>query len=133
MLRQIPPSRNKESKLSTMRFGNDQFAPILGYGDLVQGNVTIKRIYHIEGLNYNLFSVDLYTITLQESSSSTLICFMAKALSTQAWLWHGRLSHVNFNTINMLSLKDIVNGLLKLKYVKDHLCSTCELGKAKCG
>ncbi|GJW52449.1 retrovirus-related pol polyprotein from transposon TNT 1-94 [Tanacetum coccineum] len=74
---------------------------------------------------------DLYTIALQESSSSTPICFIAKALSTQAWLWHRRLSHLNFNTINLLSSKDIVNGLTKLKYVKDYLCSSCELGKAK--
>ncbi|GJW06449.1 hypothetical protein Tco_1568872 [Tanacetum coccineum] len=45
-------------KLGTMfHFGNDQFAPILGYGDLIQGNVTIKRVYYVEGLNHNLFSV----------------------------------------------------------------------------
>ncbi|GKE87478.1 retrovirus-related pol polyprotein from transposon TNT 1-94 [Tanacetum coccineum] len=56
---------------------------------------------------------------------------MAKASPTQAWLWHRRLSHLNFDTINLLSKKDIVNGLLKLKYVKDQLCSSCELSKAK--
>ncbi|GJT33800.1 hypothetical protein Tco_0924219 [Tanacetum coccineum] len=33
-----------EKFLGTVRFGNDQFAPILGYGDLIQGNVTIKRV-----------------------------------------------------------------------------------------
>ncbi|GKG12812.1 hypothetical protein Tco_0347049, partial [Tanacetum coccineum] len=84
--------------LGTVRFGNDQFAPILGYGDLIQGNVMIKRVYYVEGLNHNLFSVgqlltanlgsDLYTISLQETTSSTPICFMAKASPTQAWLWH---------------------------------------------
>ncbi|GKB36210.1 retrovirus-related pol polyprotein from transposon TNT 1-94 [Tanacetum coccineum] len=47
---------------------------------------------------------------------------MAKASSSKAWLWHRRLSHLNFDTINLLS---------KLKFVKDHLCSCCELGKAK--
>ncbi|GJU10038.1 retrovirus-related pol polyprotein from transposon TNT 1-94 [Tanacetum coccineum] len=46
-----------EKFLGTVRFGNDQFAPILGYGDLNQGNVTIKRVYYVEGLNHNLFSV----------------------------------------------------------------------------
>ncbi|GJZ50734.1 retrovirus-related pol polyprotein from transposon TNT 1-94 [Tanacetum coccineum] len=74
---------------------------------------------------------DLYTICLQETSSPTPIYFMAKASPTQAWLWHRRLSHLNFDTINLLSKKDIVNGLPKLKYVKDQLCSSCELGKAK--
>ncbi|GJS13642.1 retrovirus-related pol polyprotein from transposon TNT 1-94 [Tanacetum coccineum] len=74
---------------------------------------------------------DLYTISLLETSSLTPICFMAKELPTQAWLWHRRLSHLNFDTINLISKKDIMNGLPKLKYVKDQLCSSCELGKAK--
>nr|GEU51102.1 reverse transcriptase domain-containing protein [Tanacetum cinerariifolium] len=71
---------------------------------------------------------DLYTIALQESSSPTLICFLAKASPTQAWLWHHRLSHLNFDTINLLSKNDIVNDLPKLKFVKDQLCSSCKLG-----
>nr|GEW79352.1 retrovirus-related Pol polyprotein from transposon TNT 1-94 [Tanacetum cinerariifolium] len=74
---------------------------------------------------------DLYTISLQESTSLTPLCLMAKASLTQAWLWHRRLSHLNFNYINLLSKKDIVIVLPKLKYVKDQLCSSCELSKAK--
>nr|GEV78668.1 hypothetical protein [Tanacetum cinerariifolium] len=46
-----------EKFLGTIRFGNDQFAPILEYGDLVQGNIMINRVSYIEGLNHNLFSV----------------------------------------------------------------------------
>nr|GEY38800.1 retrovirus-related Pol polyprotein from transposon TNT 1-94 [Tanacetum cinerariifolium] len=149
---------------STVHFGNDQIAPILGYGDLVQGNITINRVYYVKGLNHNLFLVgqfcaadlevafrkstcfvrdlqcndllignrgsDLYTISLQESTSSTPLCLMAKASPTQAWLWHRRLSHLNFDYINLLSKKDIVIGLPKLKYVKDQLWSSCELIKA---
>nr|GEV92701.1 retrovirus-related Pol polyprotein from transposon TNT 1-94 [Tanacetum cinerariifolium] len=56
---------------------------------------------------------------------------MAKASSSQAWLWYRRLSHLKFDTINLLSKYDIVTGLPKLKFVKDHLCSSCELEKAK--
>nr|GFA77201.1 retrovirus-related Pol polyprotein from transposon TNT 1-94 [Tanacetum cinerariifolium] len=145
-----------EKFLGTVHFGNDQFAPILSYGDFVQENVTINRVYYVEGLNHNLFSVgqfcdadlevtfrkstcfvrdlqgndlltgnrrsDLYTISLQESTSSTPLCLMSKASPTQAWLWHRRLSHLNFDYINLLSKKDIVIGLPKLKYVKDQLC-----------
>nr|GFA43716.1 retrovirus-related Pol polyprotein from transposon TNT 1-94 [Tanacetum cinerariifolium] len=74
---------------------------------------------------------DLYTISLQESTSSTPLCLMAKAIPTQAWLWHRRLSYLNFDYINLLSKKDIVIGLSKVKYVKDQLCSSCELSKAK--
>ncbi|GJZ18281.1 retrovirus-related pol polyprotein from transposon TNT 1-94 [Tanacetum coccineum] len=154
-----------EKYLGTVHFGNDQFALILGYGDLVQENIMIKRVYYVEGLNHNLFSIgqfcnvdlkvafrkstcfvrdlqgnnlltgnrrsDLYTISLQETSSPTPICFLAKDLPTQAWLWHLRLSHLNFDTINLLSKKDILNGLPKLKYAKHQLCLSCELSKAK--
>ncbi|GKD92415.1 retrovirus-related pol polyprotein from transposon TNT 1-94 [Tanacetum coccineum] len=74
---------------------------------------------------------DLYTISLQETNSPTLICLMAKASPTQAWLWHRRLSHLNFNYINLLSKKDVMIGLPKLKYIKDQLCSSCEISKAK--
>ncbi|GJU17950.1 retrovirus-related pol polyprotein from transposon TNT 1-94 [Tanacetum coccineum] len=142
-----------------LKFGNDQITPILGYGDLVQGMITIKRVYYVEGLNHNLFSVgqfydsdlevafwksncyirdlkgndllkcsrgtDLYSITLQESKTPNPICLMAKATSSKAWLWHRRLSYLNFDAINLLSKNNIVNGLPKLKFVKDHLCSSC--------
>nr|GEV44913.1 hypothetical protein [Tanacetum cinerariifolium] len=50
---------------------------------------------------------------------------------SRAWLWHRRLSHLNFDTINLLSKNDIVVGLSKLKFFKDHLHSSCELRKAK--
>ncbi|GJV69500.1 retrovirus-related pol polyprotein from transposon TNT 1-94 [Tanacetum coccineum] len=148
-----------------MKFENDQIAPILGYGDLVQVNITIKRVYYVKGLNHNLFSVGqlcdadlevafwkstcyvrdlkgndlltgsrgihLYSITFQDTNYPNPICLMAKASSSQELLWHHHLSHLNFNTINLLSKYDIVIGLPKFKFDKDHLCSSCELGKAK--
>nr|GEX26010.1 retrovirus-related Pol polyprotein from transposon TNT 1-94 [Tanacetum cinerariifolium] len=43
--------------IGTVKFGNDQIVLIHGYGDLVQGEITIKKVYYIEGLNHNLFSV----------------------------------------------------------------------------
>nr|GEZ98654.1 retrovirus-related Pol polyprotein from transposon TNT 1-94 [Tanacetum cinerariifolium] len=154
-----------EKFLGLVKFGNDQIAPILGYEDLVQGTVIIKRVYYVEGLNHNLFSIgqfcdadlevafrkstyyicdlkgndlligsrgtDLYSITLQDTSSPNPIFLMAKATSSQAWLWHRHLSHLNFDTINLLSKNAIVIGLPKLKFIKDQLCSSCELGKSK--
>nr|GEZ20459.1 retrotransposon protein, putative, unclassified [Tanacetum cinerariifolium] len=108
-----------EKFLGTVKFRNDQIAHILGYGDLVQGAVIIKRVYYVKGLNHNLLSVgqlcdadlevafqkstcyirdlkgndllissrgtDLYSITLQDTSSPNPICLMAKATSSQAW------------------------------------------------
>ncbi|GKC95735.1 retrovirus-related pol polyprotein from transposon TNT 1-94 [Tanacetum coccineum] len=127
-----------EKFLGTVKFGNDQIAPILGYRDLVQGAITIKRksTCYIRDLKGNDLltgsrGTNLYSITLQDSTTPNLICLVAKATSSQAWLWHRRLSHLNFDTINLLSKNNIVNGLPKLKFVKDHLCSSCELGKAK--
>ncbi|GJW20074.1 retrovirus-related pol polyprotein from transposon TNT 1-94 [Tanacetum coccineum] len=74
---------------------------------------------------------DLYSITLQDTSTPNPICLMAKASSSKAWLWHCCLSHLNFDTIKLLSKYDIVTSLPKLKFVKDHLYYSCELGKAK--
>nr|GEZ89390.1 hypothetical protein [Tanacetum cinerariifolium] len=47
-----------EKFLGSVKIRNDQITPILDYGDLVQGSVTIKKVYYVEGLNHNLFSVD---------------------------------------------------------------------------
>nr|GEV97427.1 hypothetical protein [Tanacetum cinerariifolium] len=93
-----------EKFLGTVKFRNDQIASILGYGDLEVN--------------------ELYSNTLQDTNYPNPICLMAKATSSQAWLWHHRLSHLNFDTINLLSKNDIVVGLPKLKFVRDHLCSS---------
>nr|GEU46306.1 hypothetical protein [Tanacetum cinerariifolium] len=74
---------------------------------------------------------DLYSITLQDTFTPNPIYLMAKASLSQAWLWHRCLSHLNFDTVNLLSKYDIVTGLPKLKFIKDHLCSSCELRKEK--
>ncbi|GJX53067.1 hypothetical protein Tco_0281436 [Tanacetum coccineum] len=50
--------RPKQVKsIGTIRFGNDQIAKIIGYGDYQLGKVTISRVYYVEGLGHNLFSV----------------------------------------------------------------------------
>nr|GFB95584.1 integrase, catalytic region, zinc finger, CCHC-type, peptidase aspartic, catalytic [Tanacetum cinerariifolium] len=43
--------------LGMVKFGNDHVAKIMGYGDYQIGNVTISRVYYVEGLGHNLFSV----------------------------------------------------------------------------
>nr|GEV12921.1 retrovirus-related Pol polyprotein from transposon TNT 1-94 [Tanacetum cinerariifolium] len=76
-------------------------------------------------------STNLYTINLHEMASASPICLMARASSTKSWLWHQQLSHLNFDTINDLARNDLVSGLLKFKYNKEHLCPSCEQGKRK--
>ncbi|GJY80285.1 hypothetical protein Tco_0493036 [Tanacetum coccineum] len=116
--------------LGTVKFGNDQIARIMGYGDYQLGNIVISRVYYVEGLGHNLFYVgqfcdadlevafwkntcfirnlegvdlllgsrdtNLYTISLDGMLKSSLICLLSKASKTKSWLWHRRLSHLNF-------------------------------------
>nr|GEU46073.1 hypothetical protein [Tanacetum cinerariifolium] len=124
--------------MGTVRFRNDNFAAITGYGDYIQGNITIFHVYYVEGLGHNLSSVgqfydgrksNLYTISISDMAASSPVCLMSKATSTKSWLWHHRLSHINFGAINDLIGLDLVDDLPKFKYEKDHLCSACERGK----
>nr|GEU41710.1 retrovirus-related Pol polyprotein from transposon TNT 1-94 [Tanacetum cinerariifolium] len=151
--------------LGTVRFGNDHVAAIMGFSDLQWGNILITRVYFVEGLGHNLFSIgqfcdsdlevafrrntcfvrnlegvdllsgnrttNLYTINLHDMASASPICLMARASSTMSWLWHQRLSHLNFDTINDLAKHDLVSGLPKFKYHKEHLCPSCEQEKSK--
>nr|GEZ97282.1 hypothetical protein [Tanacetum cinerariifolium] len=59
-------------------------------------------------------------------------CFLRNldASKTKSWLWHRRLSHLNFGAINHLAMNGLVRGLPKLKFEKDHLCSACAIGKS---
>ncbi|GKD99309.1 retrovirus-related pol polyprotein from transposon TNT 1-94 [Tanacetum coccineum] len=116
--------------LGTIKFENDHTAKIMGYGDYQIGNVMISRVYYVEGLGHNLFSVrqfcdsnlevafrqhtcfirnlegvdlltgsrgnNLYTLSLGDMMASSLICLLSKASKTKSWLWHRRLSHLNF-------------------------------------
>ncbi|GJR76489.1 retrovirus-related pol polyprotein from transposon TNT 1-94 [Tanacetum coccineum] len=95
-----------EKFMGIVCFGNDHFAAITGYGYYVQGNFTICHIYYVEGLGHNLFSGEellissrdsnLYTISIFEMAASSPVCLMSKATSTKSWIWHRRLSHLNF-------------------------------------
>nr|GFA72484.1 integrase, catalytic region, zinc finger, CCHC-type, peptidase aspartic, catalytic [Tanacetum cinerariifolium] len=49
-----------EKFLGTVRFGNNDFAMIVGYGDVFIGSMTIKKVYYVEGLGHNLFNVGQY-------------------------------------------------------------------------
>nr|GEU81971.1 integrase, catalytic region, zinc finger, CCHC-type, peptidase aspartic, catalytic [Tanacetum cinerariifolium] len=151
--------------IGTVRFGNDHFGAIIGYGDYVISDNVISRVYYVKGLRHNLFSVrqfcdsdlevtfkkhscyvrdtdgvelikgsrgsNLYTISVEDMMKSSPISLLSKASKNKSWLWHRRLNHLNFGTINDLARKDLVRGLPRLKFEKDHLCSACQLGKSK--
>nr|GFB90711.1 hypothetical protein [Tanacetum cinerariifolium] len=125
-----------EKFLGTVRFGNNDFAVIAGYGDVVIGpRSRLSKVYMLcSKLRWCRFaygdrSLNLYTIALNEVASNSSTCLIAKAYSSQSWLWHQRLSHLNFATINNLVKNNLVQGLPKMKFEKDHLCFACEQGK----
>ncbi|GKB80205.1 retrovirus-related pol polyprotein from transposon TNT 1-94 [Tanacetum coccineum] len=151
--------------IGTVRFRNDHFGAIMGYGDYVIGDSVISRVYYVEGPRHILFSVgqvydsdlevafrkhscyvrntdgvelikgsrgsNLYTISVEDMMKSSPICLLSKASKNKSWLWHRRLNHLNFGTIIDLARKDLVRGLPRLKFEKDHLCSACQIGKSK--
>ncbi|GKC50382.1 retrovirus-related pol polyprotein from transposon TNT 1-94 [Tanacetum coccineum] len=122
--------------MGTVRFENDHIARIMGYGDYKLGNATISRVYYVEGLGHNLFSVgsrdtNLYKISLDDMLKTSPIYLLSKASKTKSWLWHRRLSHINFVTLNKLHKDGLARGIPILKFLKDHLCSACALGKSK--
>nr|GEW15685.1 Gag-Pol polyprotein [Tanacetum cinerariifolium] len=90
----------------------------------------IRDLDGVDLLKGNRF-INLYTINLYDMASASPICLMARATPTKSWLWHQLLSHLNFDTINVLAKNDLVSGLPKFKYAKEHLCPSCEQGKSK--
>nr|GEW07914.1 hypothetical protein [Tanacetum cinerariifolium] len=120
--------------LGTVKLWNDHIAKIMGYSDYKIGNVTISRVYFVEGLGRNLFSVGQFCDSDLEVAFRQHTCFIRNldgASKTKSWLWHRRLSHLNFGAINHLARQGLVRGLPKLKFEKDHLCSACAMGKSK--
>ncbi|GJV88221.1 retrovirus-related pol polyprotein from transposon TNT 1-94 [Tanacetum coccineum] len=106
-------------------------------------NVMISRVYYMEGHGHNLFFVGqfydsnlevafrqqhtLHRNPIRDMMASSPVCLLSKASKTKSWLWHRRLSHLNFGAINHLARHSLVRSLPKLKFKKDHLCSACAM------
>ncbi|KAJ9544090.1 LOW QUALITY PROTEIN: hypothetical protein OSB04_023797 [Centaurea solstitialis] len=73
-------------------------------------------------------SHDVYVINMDTSTEN--VCFMSRDSSEINWLWHKRLSHLNFKTINQLSIRNLVKGLPENSFAKESLCAACEKRKA---
>nr|GEY05803.1 hypothetical protein [Tanacetum cinerariifolium] len=116
--------------MGTVKFRNDHVAKIMGYGDYHIGNVTISRVYYVEGLGHNLFFIGQFRDSNLEVAFSQHTSFIRNLEGVD--LLAGSLG----NNMYTLSLGDIiahglVRGLLKLKFEKHHLCSACGMGKSK--
>nr|GEZ33924.1 hypothetical protein [Tanacetum cinerariifolium] len=88
--------------LGTVKFGNDHVVKIMGYGGYQIGNVTISRVYFVEGLGHNLFFVEQFCNSYLKVAFRQHTCFIRN-----------------------------LKGLPKLKFKKDYLCYACAMGKSK--
>nr|GEY43087.1 integrase, catalytic region, zinc finger, CCHC-type, peptidase aspartic, catalytic [Tanacetum cinerariifolium] len=79
-------------------------------------------IRNLEGVDLLIGSRgnNLYTLSSGDMMASFPICLLSKASKTKSWLWHRRLSHMNFYAINYLARQGLVRRLPKLKFKKDH-------------
>ncbi|GJT37347.1 retrovirus-related pol polyprotein from transposon TNT 1-94 [Tanacetum coccineum] len=73
--------------ISTVKFGNDQIDKIIGS-----------------------WGTNLYTLSISDMMKSSPICHLSKASKIKSWLWHRRLSHLNFGTIDQLARQGLVRG-----------------------
>nr|GEX60781.1 hypothetical protein [Tanacetum cinerariifolium] len=120
--------------IGTVRFENDHFAAITGMIMYKATSLDLEvafcsntcYVQNLKGddLLTGARESNLYSIFISDMAASSPVCLMSKATSTKSWLSHRRLSYLNFDTINDLTKHDLVDGLLKFKYRKDHLCST---------
>ncbi|GJY62846.1 integrase, catalytic region, zinc finger, CCHC-type containing protein, partial [Tanacetum coccineum] len=164
----LEPLALRLSRLYSVRFENDHISRIMRYGDYQLGNVTISRVYYVEGLGHNLISIgqfcgsdlevafwkntcfirnlkgvdllsgsrdiNLYTISLDDMLKTSLICLLSKASKTKSWLWHRRLSHLNFGTLNKLAIERCLQleGIPSLNYSERIICvHKCNYEKAE--
>ncbi|GJW42344.1 putative ribonuclease H-like domain-containing protein [Tanacetum coccineum] len=73
----------------------------------------------------NMYSVDLKNVV----PSGGLTCLFAKATLDESNLWHRRLGHINFKTMNKLVRGNLVRGLPSKNFENNHTCVACQKGK----
>ncbi|GJW34824.1 hypothetical protein Tco_0057744 [Tanacetum coccineum] len=122
--------------LGTVKFGNDQIAKIMGYDDYQIGNVTLSRVYYVEGLGHNVFFVGQFCDLDLDVAFRKHTCFVRNLegvdlLSGSRGTNLYTLSIGDIIKYSLLAKQGLVRGLPKLKFEKDHLCSACSLGKRK--
>nr|GEZ02908.1 hypothetical protein [Tanacetum cinerariifolium] len=74
---------------------------------------------------HNMYSIDLNNIVPHKD----LTCFVAKASADESMLWHRRLGHLNFKTMNKLVRHKLVKGLPSKRFENNHTCVACLKGK----
>nr|GEX73238.1 retrovirus-related Pol polyprotein from transposon TNT 1-94 [Tanacetum cinerariifolium] len=95
-------------------------------------NLSLKKLkFYLASFDMVVQERTTATAITKDMMASSPICLLSKASKTKSWLWHRRLSHLNFGAINHLARQGLVRDLPKLKFEKEHLCSACAMGKSK--
>ncbi|GJU15068.1 retrovirus-related pol polyprotein from transposon TNT 1-94 [Tanacetum coccineum] len=120
-------------------FGDDSSGDTEGYGLIILCDANCKVLFtKTQGTIFNQNDEvvliaprrrDVYVIDMSSFNKDSNACFFAKASPSVNWLWHKRLSHLNFKNINNLAKHNLVSGFPSLTFTKDKTCSTCEKGK----
>ncbi|KAJ9547456.1 LOW QUALITY PROTEIN: hypothetical protein OSB04_019999 [Centaurea solstitialis] len=135
----------RDERGPSVTFGGNGRGQTRGYGTLTNGVTTFKRVAYAEGLMHNLLSIsqlcdknhkkkckvknrrkeviltsvrqaDIHIINMNTSTDN--FCFVSRASTDTNWLWHKRLSHLNFKTLNQLCINNLVTGLPDFRYTK---------------
>ena len=140
-------------------FGDNNKGKIVGIGKIIISDCCIDNVYLVEGLKHNLLSISQlcdkgYKVVFESSQclvfnddkalfvgqrheniyllnfedlNSNVTCL--SSICNDSWLWHKKLGHASMHLIAKLSKLDLVKGLPKLNFEKDHICDACQLGK----
>nr|GEU67167.1 hypothetical protein [Tanacetum cinerariifolium] len=114
--------------LGTVKFGNDHMGKIMGYGDYQIGNVTVSKVYFVDGLGHKLFSVGHFRDSDLEVAFRQHTYFIRRCRSV---VWISRKQSIYPVSWRYDELDNILFWVPKLKFEKDYLCSACAMGKSK--
>ncbi|GJX71500.1 retrovirus-related pol polyprotein from transposon TNT 1-94 [Tanacetum coccineum] len=134
--------------------GGAKGGKITGKGTLKTGKLDFEDVYFVKELQFNLFSVsqmcdkknsltdesqvllkvprknNMYSVDMKNIvPKESLTCLVAKATLDESMLWHKRLGHVNFKTINKLVKENLVRCLPLKRFENEQTCVDCLKGK----
>ncbi|GJW71002.1 putative ribonuclease H-like domain-containing protein [Tanacetum coccineum] len=117
---------------------------ITGKDKIRTGKLDFEDVYFVKELKFILFSVsqmcdrknnvfftetECLILSLEfKLVDESLTCLFAKATNDESKLWHRRLGHINFKTMNKLVKGNLVRGLPSKIFENDHTCVACQKG-----
>ncbi|GJS61382.1 retrovirus-related pol polyprotein from transposon TNT 1-94 [Tanacetum coccineum] len=122
-----------EKFIGTVRFGNDEYAAIVGYGDYKLALLLHSQLrYGGSPQRFTDYQPVLHLTEIYDVSFTQFAATKASFKQSHGYRHRrGIVIHLNFGTLNELARNNLVRGLPMLKYDKDHLCPSCQLGKSK--